>query len=469
MRAAFSSKPKVINESLEYKAPPTLSQIHGTLISFPARSSPFITSPTEQPTVLADEYCPICLDQLIGTYIQIKGCLHSFHDDCIRDYLNHDPKCPVCRQNLGEPQGKCPSGTMHIQLVQQICPGFESSTKSLRIEYSIPEGKQASYHDNPGKKYSATTRTAYLPNNPDGRQLLSRLKYAWMHGLTFTIGTSLTTGQGDSVVWTSIHHKTSLEGGSHGFPDPSYLSRCNQDLTALGVPPGDIKPVIIQDETLRYVAPAALSCTSAIVEALVTIGTTSVNTFQTGVTPSAPSWILDDSAVGLASLCQELPSDIHLQGCSDSFQNACKFPEVITEPQGRSPSGTMMIKRSTAKCPGFSVNVIEIQYHIPEGKQLAYHPNPGARYGSTVRTAYLPQNLAGCQLLARLKYAWMHGLTFSVGVSLTTGKRDCVVWSSICHKTSLQGGQYGFPDRTYIVKCNESLDALGVPRAEACP
>ena len=239
----------------------------------------------------------------------------------------------------------------------------------------------------------------------------------------------------------------------------------------MGVPSGNTKSVILQDETLRYVAPATLSCTSAIAEALVTIGTTSVNTCQVSpsVTPSAPSWILDDSAVGLASLRHKLPSDIHLQGCSDSLQNRCKFPEVITEPQGRSPSGTMIIKRSTAKCPGFSVNAIEIQYHIPEGKQLAYHPNPGARYGSTVRTAYLPQNLAGCQLLARLKYAWMHGLTFSVGVSLTTGKRDCVVWSSICHKTSLQGGQYGFPDPTYIATCNESLDALGVPRAEACP
>jgi hypothetical protein len=32
-----------------------------------------------------------------------------------------------------------------------------------------------------------------------------------------------------------------------------------------------------------------------------------------------------------------------------------KGPDVVTEPQGQSPSGTMMIMLSPAKCPGFSV------------------------------------------------------------------------------------------------------------------
>jgi deltex-like protein len=211
---------------------------------------------------------------------------------------------------------------MHIQVVHEICPGFESSTKSLRIDYSIPEGKQASYHDNPGKWYNTTTRTAFLPNNPDGRQLLSRLKYAWMHGMTFTIGTSLTTGQSDSVVWTSIHHKTTLHGGSHGFPDPSYISRCNQDLTALGVPSGNTNPVI-RNETLWYMAPATLSQTSSIADALVTIVATSVDEFQATApacaAPSAPLWTLDDSTCDLSSLYAKL-SNNYLQGCSDSFK-----------------------------------------------------------------------------------------------------------------------------------------------------
>ena len=75
-----------------------------------------------------------------------------------------------------------------------------------------------------------------MPDNDEGRNLLKRLKYAFTHGLTFTIGTSLTTGQSNVVTWSSIHHKTNLRGGAHGFPDPSYISNANEELDALGVP-----------------------------------------------------------------------------------------------------------------------------------------------------------------------------------------------------------------------------------------
>ena len=77
---------------------------------------------------------------------------------------------------------------------------------------------------------------------------MSRLKYAWKHGLIFTVGTSLTTQQQNVVTWASIPHKTSLQrGGSaygahpnpHAFPDPNYLANCHDALDALGVPDTD--------------------------------------------------------------------------------------------------------------------------------------------------------------------------------------------------------------------------------------
>ena len=46
----------------------------------------------------------------------------------------------------------------------------------------------------------------------------------------------MTTGMTDQVIWTSIHHKTSLHGGIHGFPDPNYIFNVNGELDALGVP-----------------------------------------------------------------------------------------------------------------------------------------------------------------------------------------------------------------------------------------
>jgi deltex-like protein len=79
---------------------------------------------------------------------------------------------------------------------------------------------------------------AFLPETPDGCRLLTRMKYAFAHGLTFTVGTSLTTGRGNVVTWTSIPHKTSFEGPAdpHGFPDDRYLANCNDALDSLGVP-----------------------------------------------------------------------------------------------------------------------------------------------------------------------------------------------------------------------------------------
>jgi deltex len=107
------------------------------------------------------------------------------------------------------------------------------------------------YHEHPGARFCGTERTAFLPNTPDGCRLLTRLKYAFKHGLTFTVGTSLTTGRSDVVTWTSIPHKTSFNGASgdpHGFPDGKYLSNCNSALDALGVPSADdclIRPQVV--------------------------------------------------------------------------------------------------------------------------------------------------------------------------------------------------------------------------------
>ena len=64
-----------------------------------------------------------------------------------------------------------------------------------------------------GTKYSGTSRVAYLPDNEEGREVLRLLKICFDRKLTFTVGTSVTTGRTNTVVWNGIHHKTSLTGG----------------------------------------------------------------------------------------------------------------------------------------------------------------------------------------------------------------------------------------------------------------
>lgn len=188
-----------------------------------------------------ESICTICLTALCNEKaVEITTCHHAFHEACILDAMNHIDKCPVCRKPIsGKPQGKSPSGSMTTELMPALCPGFGDGCNTIELTYNIPSGIQRPYHENPNDRYDGTCRIAYVPNNEGGRGLLLRLKYAFRNGLTFRVGTSLTTGQKNQVTWTSIHHKTSLSGGAHGFPDDSYISNCNSSLDALQVPPID--------------------------------------------------------------------------------------------------------------------------------------------------------------------------------------------------------------------------------------
>ncbi len=68
------------------------------------------------------------------------------------------------------------------------------------------------------------------------------LRVAFDRRLIFTVGTSHTTGMPDSVVWGGVHHKTSLTGGAHGYPDPAHLAAIKEELLALNVFESDVSP-----------------------------------------------------------------------------------------------------------------------------------------------------------------------------------------------------------------------------------
>lgn len=158
---------------------------------------------------------------------------------------------------------------MEFHLIPHSLPGF-ADTQTIRIVYDIPTGIQVNpqgpqpqlsappptprlhlwsetllpslqgpEHPNPGKKFTARgfPRHCYLPNNEKGRKVLRMLITAWERRLIFTIGTSNTTGESDTVVWNEIHHKTEFGSNltGHGYPDASYLDNVLAELTAQGV------------------------------------------------------------------------------------------------------------------------------------------------------------------------------------------------------------------------------------------
>ena len=67
--------------------------------------------------------------------------------------------------------------------------------------------------------------------------MLQLLKKAFERQLIFTIGTSVTTGLENTIVWNDIHHKT--EGyqnrSGHGYPDPNYLDNVLAELASHGI------------------------------------------------------------------------------------------------------------------------------------------------------------------------------------------------------------------------------------------
>ncbi|NXJ16821.1 DTX1 ligase, partial [Odontophorus gujanensis] len=219
-----------------------------------------------------DEDCTICMERLVtssgyegvlshrGIKPELVGklgkCGHMYHLLCLVAMYNNGNKvgahagmgsvgtrygaecplglspqdgslqCPTCKAIYGEKTGTQPPGKMEFHLIPHSLPGYTDS-KTIRIVYDIPTGIQGPEHPNPGKKFTARgfPRHCYLPDNEKGRKVLKLLIVAWDRRLIFTIGTSNTTGESDTVVWNEIHHKTEFGSNltGHGYPDPNYL------------------------------------------------------------------------------------------------------------------------------------------------------------------------------------------------------------------------------------------------------
>uniref|UniRef100_A0A8C6AW86 E3 ubiquitin-protein ligase n=1 Tax=Monodon monoceros TaxID=40151 RepID=A0A8C6AW86_MONMO len=115
-------------------------------------------------------------------------------------------------------------------------PG-EKHPNEKDISSAVDSCVQKKEHPNPGKRFSGICRTAYLPDNEEGKEVLHLLRRAFDQKLIFTVGDSRVSGVSDVITWNDIHHKTSRSGGPerYGYPDPGYLKRVKQELKDKGI------------------------------------------------------------------------------------------------------------------------------------------------------------------------------------------------------------------------------------------
>ncbi|XP_040214273.1 E3 ubiquitin-protein ligase DTX3L-like isoform X2 [Rana temporaria] len=194
-------------------------------------SSSAATKKEEEP-----DKCPICLCEMKDKVI-LEKCKHAYCKDCLKQLMAHKPVCAICGVSYGTVTGDQPDGTMNVNTRKyQHLPGY-SGCGTIEIIYDIPSGIQKENHPRPGRSFSGARRTAYLPDNKEGNEILLLLKRAFDQRLIFTVGDSRTSGATDTVTWNDVHHKTSTSGGpqSFGYPDPDYLNRVRDELKAKGV------------------------------------------------------------------------------------------------------------------------------------------------------------------------------------------------------------------------------------------
>ncbi|XP_032801847.1 uncharacterized protein LOC116938614 [Petromyzon marinus] len=128
-------------------------------------------------------------------------------------------------------------------------------------------------------------------------------------------------------------------------------------------------------------------------------------------------------------------------------------------------NATMTVNKTSDRLPGYrTCGRIEISYTIPHGVQGPEHPQPGKAYRGMSQTAYLPDNQEGNHVLLLLQKAFKQRLTFTVGVSRSTGVDNFVTWNGIEHKTSIYGGPfiYGYPDPDYLKRVQDDLKDKGI-------
>ena len=129
------------------------------------------------------------------------------------------------------------------------------------------------------------------------------------------------------------------------------------------------------------------------------------------------------------------------------------------------PDGNMKWYTDSKDLDGYpGCGTIKFEYEFKDGH---YNKNgTQTKYEGTSRYCYLPNNSEGQEVLKLLIECFKRRHSFTIGTSLTHNRDNCVVWSGIHHKTSTTGGQYGYPDATYIDRVTDEINGREITSSD---
>uniref|UniRef100_A0A7E4V4P7 E3 ubiquitin-protein ligase n=1 Tax=Panagrellus redivivus TaxID=6233 RepID=A0A7E4V4P7_PANRE len=200
------------------------------------------TAGTSANDILANE-CPVCLYDLAMSHlgssdsadlkadpvVQLTNCIHKFHQTCIKQCFETKKQCPMCLRMYDKTFGNQPAHCrMRVINVPGRVPGNHRADGWFRIKYLIPGGIQTEGHVRPGLPHSGGTRSAWVPNDEGGREVLELLQKAFDQRHIFTIGDSVLTDQQNVPVWAICHNTSQLV-------DPAYYNRVKEQLARVGI------------------------------------------------------------------------------------------------------------------------------------------------------------------------------------------------------------------------------------------
>ena len=164
-------------------------------------------------------------------------CGHVFKKKALKRWLDNKARCPLCSHHFNNVNGAQPSGSMSIKLLQNLHCSGSPGQGTYEITYVFNNSIQGSRMKNPGKNYRGTTRRCYYPNTREGITMVELLKKAFMKGVLFVVGQSVSSGMDNCVIWGGIHQKTQTSGGpqNHGWPDPNRLQIMTDECKQNGV------------------------------------------------------------------------------------------------------------------------------------------------------------------------------------------------------------------------------------------